>query len=401
MRRLLLATTLAGIGLVAPVLAAPALAFESGVAVTVNAWEAGSGRAYVGVKADGRWARPGSRQCLAYYSRWDHRTTIFTDPVRDQWAATVYTCGGSAVNPLSPTTVITSRARPGIGVRRSASGVLSLDLGVAVAPRSAPALTERTVTAALSGNWLASVGDHITAAIVPGSVAIRRWTVDFGDGTVRTIAPSASAPTRLATTHAYGPGEFEVTVTARVTGRAFAAFFAPDGTPYETTIGWSVDITNAAAGVAGLPIEYVEPRVTPAGSPSGSLPGGTTAAPDPTGHTEVWWPRGLPCDLFVRAIVEREGFMRSGGVVIGGGTTRLISYRYRRGTNDAGDATRPGVYPAAVPIRIQWDRPLPGTRTYPVELTITVETTYDDGTVRRTQVSGEVAVTVIYSATAH
>ena len=66
------------------------------------------------------------------------------------------------------------------------------------------------------------------------------------------------------------------------------------------------------------------------------------AAADAVGHTEVAWPRGLPCDLFVRAIVEREGFMRSGGVVIGGGTTRLIAYRYRRGANDATDATRPG-----------------------------------------------------------
>jgi hypothetical protein len=113
------------------------------------------------------------------------------------------------------------------------------------------------------------------------------------------------------------------------------------------------------------------------------------AAADAVGHTEVAWPRGLPCDLFVRAIVEREGFMRSGGVVIGGGTTRLIAYRYRRGANDATDATRPGTYAAGLPIRIQWNRPLPGARTYPVELTLTVETTYDDGTVRRTQVVTE------------
>jgi hypothetical protein len=378
----------------------PAAAFDSGVAVTVNTWNAAGGRAYVGVKADGRWASPGTRRCIAYYSTWDHRATIWTDPVRDQWAATVYTCTGSAVNPLSPTMVITSRVTPGIGIRRAASGVLSLDLGVAVDPQTAPAGSERTVTAALSGNWLGAVGDHISASIVPGSVSIQRWTVAFGDGAVRTLAPSVSAPTRLETTHAYGAGEFTVTVTARVTGRAYAAFFAPDGTPYETTVAWTVDITNAAAGVSGLPVEYVPPLVTPAGSPSGSLPDGPAAAADPVGHTEIAWPRGLPCDLFVRAIVDREGFMRSGGVVIGGGTTRLISYRYRRGTNDATDATRPGTYAAALPIRIQWNRPLPGTRTYPVELTLTVETRYDDGTVRQTQVSGVVAVTVIYSAAA-
>jgi hypothetical protein len=398
MRRLLsaaiLALILAGVG------ASPAAALDGGVSVTVNTWEAGGGRGYVGVQAQGRWARPGSRSCITYYSTWDHRATIYTDPVRDQWAVKVHTCTGSTVNPLSPTMVLTSRATPGIGVRPSTSGVLSLDLGVSVDPETAPAGTTRTVTAALTSGWLGAVGDHIRATIVPGSVRIRRWTVDFGDGTTRSIAPSSANPNRLSTTHAYGAGEFKVTVTARVTGRAYAAFFAPDGTPYESTVGWTLDITNAASGVSGLPIEYIAPVVTVAGSPTGSLPDGTTAPADPDGLTDIWWPRGLPCDLFVRAVVEREGFMRSGGVVIGGGRTRLVSYRYTRGTNDASDGTRSGSYRAAVPIRIQWNTPLPGTRTYPVRLVLTLETTYDDGTVRTSRTSGEVSVTVVYSAAA-
>ncbi len=362
--------------------------------------EAGSGHAYVGVQAAGHWASPGSRGCVSYYSSWDHRATIFTDPVRDQWAVKVFTCSGSAVNPLSPTMVITSRVTPGIGVQASTSGVLSLDLGVGVDPASAPAGTVRTVTAALGSGWLGAVGDHIRATIVPGSVSIQRWTVDFGDGTVRTIAPSSATPNRLSATHAYGPGEFTVRVTARVTGRAYGAFFAPDGTPYETTVPWSLDITNAASGVSGLPIDYLTPVVTVGGSPSGTLPDGTTAPADATGHTALWWPRGLPCDLSVRAIVEREGFMRSGGVVVGQGRTRLVSYRYTRGTNDASDGSRTGSYRAAAPIRIQWNTPLPGTRSYPVNLTLVLATTYDDGTVRTTTVSGVVSVTVVYSAAA-
>jgi hypothetical protein len=380
--------------------ASPAAALDGGVAVSVNTWEAGGGRAYVGVQAAGRWARPGTRSCIAYYSTWDHRATIHTDPVRDQWAVKVHTCTGSTVNPLSPTMVLTSRVTPGIGVRPSTSGVLSLDLGVAVDPETAPAGTTRTVTAALTSGWLGAVGDHIRATIVPGSVRIRRWTVDFGDGSSRTIAPSSASPNHLSTTHAYGPGEFSVTVTARVTGRAYAAFFAPDGTPYESTVAWSLDITNAASGVSGLPIEYVAPVVTVAASPTGTLPDGTTAPADPDGLTAIWWPRGLPCDLVVRAVVEREGFMRSGGVVIGQGRTRLVSYRYVRGTNDASDGSRTGTYRAAVPIRIQWNTPLPGTRSYPVRLALELETTYDDGTVRTTRASGEVSVTVVYSAAA-
>ena len=247
MRRLEVAIVLAAVFAIGA--AGSAAAFESGVAVIVNTWEAGGGRAYVGVQAQGRWARPGTRSCITYYSTWDHRATIYTDPVRDQWAVKVFTCSGSTVNPLSPTMVITSRVTPGIGVQASTSGVLRLDLGVAVDPESAPAGTVRTVTAALGSGWLGAVGDHIRATIVPGSVSIQRWTVDFGDGTVRTIAPSSATPNRLSATHAYGPGEFTVRVTARVTGRAYGAFFAPDGTPYETTVPWSLDITNAASGV--------------------------------------------------------------------------------------------------------------------------------------------------------
>ena len=101
MRRLLsaavLAPMLSGAG------ASPAAALDGGVSVTVNTWEAGGGRGYVGVQAQGRWARPGTRSCIAYYSTWDHRATIYTDPVRDQWAVKVHTCTGSTVNPLSPT----------------------------------------------------------------------------------------------------------------------------------------------------------------------------------------------------------------------------------------------------------------------------------------------------------
>jgi hypothetical protein len=41
---------------------------------------------------------------------------------------------------------------------------------------------------------------------------------------------------------------------------------------------------------------------------------------------------------------------------------------------------------------------LPGTGTYPVQLVLDLETTYADGTVVTSTVSGVVAVTVVYSA---
>lgn len=375
----------------------PAAALED-LTVTVATWNAGSGRAYVGVQAAGQWAPPDTRSCLRYYSTWNHQATIFTTPVRDEWFATVHTCSGSTVNPLSPTMVITSRTSPGIGIRRQASGLMRLDLGVAVDPVTAPAGTVRTVTAALTGDWLDAIGDEISAYVIRNSVRITGWTVDFGDGRVRTIPASLAVPSRLATTHAYGPGQFAVTVTAHVTGDAYGAFFAPSGVPYEESVPFAVDITNAASGITGLPIDYVPPVVTVGGSPSGTLPGGGAVPADVAGHEELWWPRGLPCDLFVRPIIEQEGFMRSGGLVIGGATTRLVSYRYEAGTNDASDPTGSGSYPAATPIAIQWNTPLPGTGSYPVRLVLDLETTYDDGTVRTSEVSGVVAVTVVYSA---
>ncbi|NJD28068.1 MAG: hypothetical protein FIA92_07200 [Chloroflexi bacterium] len=372
-----------------------------GIDVQVETWTSDGGRGYVGVQTAGQWAPPDTRACLRYYSSWRHIAWIGTEPIRDEWFVTVFTCDGSAVNPLEPTMVLTSRTRPGIGVRREASGLLRLDLGVAVEPAIAPAGSVRTVTAALSGSWWDAIGDEISAYVIRNSLRVRRWTVDFGDGTVASVPPEPTMPFRLATTHVYGPGSFEVIVTAHVTGQAYGAFFSPAGIPYEDVIPFAIDITNAAAGISGLPIEYLPPVVVPGGSPSGTLPGGVAIPADAAGHTQIWWPRGLPCDLFIRALVEEEGVMRSGGVVIGGATTRLVSYRYLGGGNGASRASPQGEYEADEPIRIQWNTPLPDKRSYPVRVQLTVETTYDDGTVRTFEFSRSIAATVVFSAISH
>jgi hypothetical protein len=93
--------------------------------------------------------------------------------------------------------------------------------------------------------------------------------------------------------------------------------------------------------------------------------------------------------------------MRSAGVVIGGATTRLVSYRYLGGANDASGASPPGTYDAVDPIRIQWNTPLPNGGSYPIRVELTVETTYDDGTVRTFEFSGSIAATVVYFAISH
>ena len=316
----------------------------------------------------------------------------------DWWVTVVRTADGTIVNPASPVPLVRCGPQPVIGVSPSGVGDLSLYLTVAVDPVTAPARTARTVSAQLTAGWRDWVDDAISAYIQRDSVRVRSWTFDFGDGTQRTFPSDAAVPDRLVTTHAYDAGQFDVTVTAHVTGDAYGAFFAPDGTPFERVVPFALDITNSASGVAALPIDYVPPVVTVGGSPSGTLPNGIAVPADVAGHAELWWPRGLPCALLVRPILEREGFMRSGGLVIGGATTRLLRYHYEAGTNDASDPTGSGTYPAATPIDIQWNTPLPGLGSYPVRLVLTLETTYDDGTVRTAQVSGVVAVTIIYSA---
>lgn len=386
-----------GLALGAVLIVAPAaLAYDPNVNVSVQTWASDNGHGYVGVQATGEWAPPaekGKPVQTKYWSEWQNMGNP-SPYCHDWWVLVHLTSDGSIVNPANPASLVACGPESPIGMSASGFGDMSLYLAVAVDPVSAPARSERTVTAELTSGWLDYLGKAISAYVIPSSVKVDRWTVDFGDGTSRTFAGDGTDS--LSTTHRYEAGTFNVVVTARVSGQAYGAFFTPDGTPYEQMVPFAIDITNQATGTA-LPIDYVPPVVTPGGSPSGALPGGQAIAASVDGHAQIYWPRGLPCDLYVRAIVEQEGFMRSGGVVIGGATTRLVSYRYLGGTNDASDASPPGPYDAGEPIRIQWNTPLPDGGSYAIRVELTVETTYDDGTVRTFTFSGSIAVTVVYS----
>jgi hypothetical protein len=372
-------------------------AIDPGLDVRVDKWTS-EGRAYVGVTATGSWAPPAESRShvrTEFFSEWQNQGNPAAY-CHAWWVFVHRTADGSTVNFDSPVSMVLCGPEPAIGINPSGFGDLSLYLSVGVEPVTAPARSERTVTAELTSGWRDFVDDAIAAYVRPNTVRVQRWTVDFGDGTRRTFPGDGSD--RLVTTHAYEAGEFEVIVTARVTGEAYGAFFTPDGTPFEDVVPFSLDISNRASGVSALPIEYLPPVVTPGGSPSGTLPGGQAIAADAAGHAQIYWPRGLPCALFLRAIVEEEGFMRSGGVVIGGATTRLVSYRYLGGENDASNASGAGAYDAGDPLRLQWNTPLPNGGSYPIRVELTVETTYDDGTVRTFEFSGSIAATVVYSA---
>ncbi len=399
LRRLILPALLAVAGLL--ISAGAVMALDSNVTVSLNTWTTEDGHGYVGVQANGEWSPPAesrARVRTKFYSEWQNMGNPGAY-CHAWWVFVHRTADGSTVNFDSPVSLVLCGPEPTIGISPSGFGDLSLYLAVGVEPITAPARSERSVTAELTAGWRDWIDDAISAYIRRDSVRVQRWTVDFGDGTRRTFPGDGTD--RLVTTHAYEAGEFEVVVTARVVGEAFGAFFTPDGVPYEEVVPFELDISNSASGVSALPIEYVPPVVSPGGSPSGNLPGGQVIAADIDGHAQIYWPRGLPCALYIRPIVEQEGFMRSGGVVIGGATTRLLSFRYLGGVNDASDASPPGAYEAGEPIRIQWNTPLPNSGSYPIRVELSVETTYDDGTVQTFEFSGSIAATVVYSAISH
>ena len=374
--------------------AAPASAFGGHIAIATSDWTSPDGHAFVGVQANGEWATPSSS---GYCSVWQLKAVV----APSEWVYWVWVyengCSGQPVNFTNPLQVITTPGKPGMGIHANTSAGMNLYLHVSVDPQDAPADSERTVSAQLTAGWLNALNGAIQAYVVPSSVKVTTWTVDFGDGTRKTFPPDPSNPFGLTTTHTYGPGQFDVVVIAHVTGQAYGAFFAPNGTPFEQLVPFAINISNTASGV-GAPIQYIPPVVRVTGSPSGALPDGTLIAADAAGHTQLYWPRGLHCSLYPRADIITEGYELSGGVVIGRAKTKLVGYRYDAGTNDAADATPTGSYRPDLPIAIQWDQPLPGTASYPVQLTLDLQTTYDNGAIRTETVSGTVGVTVIYSA---
>jgi hypothetical protein len=388
----LAALTMAAVLLAAT--AAPTSAFGGHIAIATSDWTSPDGHAFVGIQADGQWATPSGS---GYCSVWQLKAVV----APNEWVYWVWVfqngCSGQPVNFTNPLQVITTPGQPGMGIHANTSAGMSLYLDVSIQPDAAPALSERTVSAQLTAGWLPALNGAIQAYVVPDSVHVTSWTVSFGDGSTKTFPPDPSNPFGLTTTHTYGSGQFDVEAIAHVTGEAYGAFFAPNGTPYEQLVPFALNISNSASGI-GAPIEYVPPVVTVTGSPSGTMPGGTAIPADAVGHAQLYWPRGLHCSLYPRAHIVTEGYELSGGVVIGGANTIVTGYHYDAGVNDASDATPTGSYAPNAPIAIQWDTPLSGADSYPVQLTLDLQTTYDNGAVRTSTVSGTVGVTVIYSA---
>jgi hypothetical protein len=377
-----------------------AFAIDPGLDLKLDTWTSNTGHAYVGVKAAGHWAPPAETSVdvkTNYYTFWENQGNPNPGELF-WWIWVVRTIDNTRVNVTVPIDTFTTSTKPGIGIKPAAFGDMRLYLAVGLDPRNADTKEQRTVSAQLTEGWTDALGNAVQAHVIHDSVHVARWTVDFGDGSVQTYPPGPQRSDQFSTTHSYDPGDFDAVVTAHVVGEAYGAFFTPDGEPFEKLTPFELDIRNSASGMSNAAVEYEPPIVFVGASCSGALPDGTSVTPDETGHQALSWPRGLHCALHVRPIIDQEGFMASGDAVVGDGVTRLVSYRYPGGVNDAAGATPPGTYGGDVPIAIQWNTPLVDRATYPVTLTLDLETTYDDGTVVASEATGTVPVTIVYSA---
>ena len=180
-----------------------------GVAVTVNTWDAGGGRAYVGVKARGPLGA--ARHAVVHHATTRPGTTgrrSTRDPVRDQWSVKVHTCSGSTVNPLEPDDgAHEPDRRPGIGIR-------PCDLGRAQPrPRRRGRSRDRARRHRPNGHGRAHRrlarrhrGPDPRRRSCPAPCGSSAGPSTSATAPTRTIAPSSTSPNRLSTTHAYGAG---------------------------------------------------------------------------------------------------------------------------------------------------------------------------------------------------
>jgi len=226
------------------VLAVPALvlAYDPRVAVKVETWSSDNGHGYVGVQTNGEWTPPVEttrRVRTTFYSEWENQGNPAAY-CHAWWVWVHRTADDSTVNFDSPVSMVLCGPEPAIGISPSGFGDLSLYLEVGVDPVSAPARSERAVSAELTAGWRDYVDDAIAAFVRPDTVRVQRWTVDFGDGTRRTFPGDGTD--RVVTTHSYEAGEFDVVITARVVGEAYGAFFTPEGVPFEEVVPFELDI---------------------------------------------------------------------------------------------------------------------------------------------------------------
>jgi hypothetical protein len=239
------------------------------------------------------------------------------------------------------------------------------------------------------------------------------WTLRWSDGGVDHLPGSGqSGITRQHTLQprsaAAGPQQSDVTVIAHLHVIGQALDFDPSGNLVVRNVDGYVDVSNhdGASGAGSAPVDVPPQLATGAiavdQSGDGTMPQPDTGAPPQRRAVTI---RGRLLQLYPRPIVIRPGIEMVDGAEVGRATSRVVSWTYQGAATDAppGEATEPGARgSASSPITVQYDhaertdalgRPVDET----VPVTMLVRTSYPDGTVLDTQLSGAIDVAIWYA----
>jgi hypothetical protein len=140
--------------LLAALAAGHALAIDPGVAVNLSTWHGDSGHGYVGVQVNGHWAPPqqqGKPVMTEFWSEWVGQGNP-SPYCHAYWVIVHRTSDGTPVNAASPEATTVCGPQSAIGVDAGGYADMSLYLDVAVDPVTAPARTDRSVTAQLTAD---------------------------------------------------------------------------------------------------------------------------------------------------------------------------------------------------------------------------------------------------------
>jgi hypothetical protein len=238
------------------------------------------------------------------------------------------------------------------------------------------------------------------------------WTLRWSDAAVDHLAASGRAG--IQATHTLQPApnggtqQSDLTVIAHLHVAGQALDFDQSGNPIVRNVDGYVDVSNhgGATGAGSAPVD-VPPQIAAGALAAGQQGDGTLPPPDTTAQPaqRATTLRGRLLALYPRAIVTRPGIELVDGIEVGQATTTITGWRYDGALTDApaAEATRPGARGTPdTPIVVQYDHAERTDATgRPVDeqvpLTILVRTTYPDGAVLDTTVSGDIAVAIWYA----
>lgn len=239
------------------------------------------------------------------------------------------------------------------------------------------------------------------------------WTLHWSDGSVDHLPASGQAGitkehTLRPSATASGPQQSDVTVVAHLHVVGQALDFDQSGNLVVRNVGGYVDISNheGASGAGAAPVDVPPQLATGAiavdQSGDGSMPQPDSGAPPQQRAVTI---RGRLLQVFPRPIVIRPGIETVDGAEVGRATSAVVGWTYDGATTDAppGEGTEPGARGGPqTPVTVQYDhaertdalgRPVDES----VPVTMLVRTTYPDGAVLDTQLSGAIDVAIWYA----